>query len=77
MKVDQEINLKGNVCPYNFVYAKQALNALPKGKILKIIVDDPTAVTEVPRGMEADGHEVLSVNQQNKTDWEIIIKKQS
>ncbi len=77
VKVDQEINLKGNVCPYNFVYAKQALSALPKGKILKIIVDDPTAVTEVPRGMEADGHEVLSVNQQNKTDWEIIIKKQS
>jgi phosphate transport system ATP-binding protein len=77
VKVDKEINLKGNVCPYNFVYAKQALYALPKGKILKIIVDDPTAVTEVPRGMEADGHEVLSVNQQNKTDWEIIIKKQS
>ncbi len=77
VKVDKEINLKGNVCPYNFVYAKQALSALPKGKILKIIVDDPTAVTEVPRGMEADGHEVLSVNQQNKTDWEIIIRKQS
>jgi phosphate transport system ATP-binding protein len=77
VKVDQEINLKGNVCPYNFVYAKQALYALHKGNILKVIVDDPTAVTEVPRGMEADGHEVLSVNQQNKTDWEIIIKKKS
>ncbi|VVB93897.1 putative ABC transporter ATP-binding protein [uncultured archaeon] len=77
VKADQEINLKGNMCPYNFVYAKQALHALEKGKILKLIVDDPTAVTEVPRGMEAGGHEVVSVRQQNKTDWEIIIRKKS
>ncbi len=76
LKIDEEINLKGNVCPYNFVYAKQALHALSKGKILKMIVDDPLAVTEVPRGMEADGHEVVSVKQKNGTDWEIIIKKQ-
>ncbi|MBU4222039.1 MAG: sulfurtransferase TusA family protein, partial [Euryarchaeota archaeon] len=57
------------------VYAKQALHDLEKGKNLKIIVDDLTAVTEVPRGMEADGHEVLSVKQKNETDWEIVIKK--
>ncbi len=77
MKIDNMINTKGNRCPYNFVYAKQALQTMETGKILKVIVDDPTAVTEVPRGMEADGHVVLSVRQRNKTDWEIIIKKQS
>ncbi len=77
VRADKELNLKGNLCPYNFVYAKQALHALSKGKVLKVIVDDPTAVTEVPRGMEADGHEVVSVKQQNKTDWEIIIRKKS
>jgi len=75
--IDKEVNLKGNACPYNFVYAKQALHELSKGKVLKLIVDDPLAVTEVPRGMEADGHEVLSVKQINRTDWEILICKQS
>lgn len=75
LKIDKEIDLKGNVCPYNFVHAKQAMHELPKGKVLKLIVDDPLAVTEVPRGMEADGHEVLSVKQINKTDWEIVIQK--
>ena len=75
VKIDKVIDTKGNQCPYNFVYAKQALHDLEKGKTLKIIVDDITAVTEVPRGMEADGHEVLSVKQKNKTDWEIVIKK--
>lgn len=75
-KIDSEINLKGNVCPFNFVYAKQAMHSLDKGKVLKLIVDDPTAVTELPRGMEADGHKVLNVKQINKTDWEIVIRKQ-
>ncbi len=75
LKINKEINLKGNVCPYNFVYAKQALQALPKGEILKVIVDDSTAVTELPRGIEADGHKVLNVRQINKTDWEIFIQK--
>jgi phosphate transport system ATP-binding protein len=75
LKIDSESNLKGQMCPFNFVYAKQALHNLEDGKILKIIVDDPIAVTEVPRGMEADGHKVLIVKQINKTDWEIVIQK--
>ena len=75
VRVDEVVDTKGNLCPYNFIYAKQTLHHLEKGKVLKVIVDDPTAVTEVPRGMEADGHEVLSVKQINKTDWEIIIQK--
>jgi phosphate transport system ATP-binding protein len=74
-KIDKELNLKGNVCPYNFVYAKQALHEIGAGKILKLIVDDPLAVIEVPRGIEADGHEVLSVRQLNKIDWEILVRK--
>lgn len=77
VKIDAELNLKGTMCPYNFVYAKQALHKLENGKILKMIVDDPTAVTEVPRGMEADEHKVLNVKQINRTDWEIIIQKKS
>ncbi len=76
LKIDTAINLKGNKCPFNFVYAKQALYNMERGKVLKVIVDDPTAVTEVPRGMEADGHKVLNVKQVNKTDWEIVIQKQ-
>ncbi len=73
--IDKELNLKGNVCPYNFVFAKQALHEIGAGKIIKLIVDDPRAVIEVPRGIEADGHDVMSVKQLNKSDWEILIRK--
>lgn len=75
LKIDAVVNLKGTVCPFNFVYARQAMHNLKKDQIIKIIVDYPTAVTEVPRGMEADGHKVINVEQINETDWEIVIQK--
>jgi phosphate transport system ATP-binding protein len=77
VKIDRMVDTKGKQSPSNFLSAKQELHTLKRGEILMIIIDDPIAVTEVPKGMEADGHEVLSVKQKNKTDWEIIVKKQN
>lgn len=74
-KIDKELNLKGTVCPDNFVKAKLALDCLKHGQILKTIVDYEPAVTEVPKAIESDGHKVLEVKQLNETDWEIIIQK--
>lgn len=76
LKIDKEINLKGKICPLNFVYTKLELDKIEDGKILKVIVDDETAVNELPRGVEFDGHKVLKINQINETDYEIIIQKQ-
>lgn len=76
-KIDKELNLKGTVCPDNFVKAKLALEDLKLGQILKIIVDYEPAVSEVPKAMEYDGHKILEVKRLNFTDWEIIIQKRN
>lgn len=76
-KIDKELNLKGVICPDNFVKAKLALEGLKTGQILKLIVDYEPAITEVPKAMEYDGHKVLEVKRLNLTDWEIIIEKES
>ena len=75
-KVDKELNLKGTVCPYNFVKAKLAIEDMEIGQVLRLIVDFPTAKDDVPRGMEYEEQKVLSVRQLNSTDWEIVIKKE-
>jgi phosphate transport system ATP-binding protein len=75
-EVDREVNLKGTVCPYNFVKAKLALEEMDAGQVLKVIVDFPTAIEEVPKAMEFEGHKVLGVNRLNDADWEIIIQKE-
>lgn len=74
-KVDKELNLKGTICPDNFVKAKLALEDLKIGQVLKIIVDFEPAVSEVPKAMEYDGHKVLEVKRLNSSDWEIVIQK--
>lgn len=73
--VDQEINLKGEVCPYTFVKSKLALEDMEVGQVLRVVVDHLPAVTNVPRSMTNEGHEVLKVAQINDTDWAMVIKK--
>jgi len=74
-KVDQELDLKGEVCPYTFVKTKLALEMMEPEEVLRVIVDHLPAVENVPRSVMNEGHEVLNVGQVNDTDWEIVIRK--
>lgn len=76
-KIDKELNLKGTICPDNFVKAKLALEDLEAGQVLKIVIDYEPAVSEVPKAIEYEGHKILEVKRLNLTDWEIIIQKQN
>jgi TusA-related sulfurtransferase len=75
LKVNQELDLKGEVCPYTFVKTKLALEMMESDQILRVVVDHLPAVENVPRSVANEGHEVLSVGQVNDTDWEIAIRK--
>jgi small redox-active disulfide protein 1 len=75
IKVDKQINLKGEVCPYTYVKSKLAIEEMEAGEILEIILDHKPAVENVPTSMENEGHKVLEVSQINDTDFKIIIKK--
>jgi len=75
MKVDQELDLKGEVCPYTFVKSKLALEMMEPGEVLQVIVDHLPAVENVPRSLENEGQEILDVSQVNDTDWAITVRK--
>lgn len=55
------LDLSGEVCPYTFVRTKLALEELPLGAELTIVVDHAPATANVPRSLRADGHEVVAV----------------
>lgn len=74
-KVDKELDIKGEVCPYTFVKTKLALETLAAGEVLKIIVDHLPATENVPRSLKGEGNEVLDVSPINDTDWQIITRK--
>lgn len=75
MRCDEEIDLRGEVCPYTFVKSKLALEDMSVGQVLRILVDYPPAVDNVPRSLTVQGDRVLGVRQVNATDWEITVQK--
>ncbi|MEK7847692.1 MAG: sulfurtransferase TusA family protein [Chloroflexota bacterium] len=76
VKVDVELDLKGEMCPYTFVRSKLELEEMEVGQVLRVVVDHRPAVENVPRSMKNEGQKVLEVEKVNATDWAIIIRKE-
>ncbi len=75
VKIDIEMDLKGEVCPYTFVKSKLALEEMELGQVLRVVVDHIPATENVPRSLENEGQEILRVAPLNSEDWEIVIRK--
>ena len=59
--VPPTLNLCGEICPFTFVRTKLALEALPVGAVLRVIVDHEPATRNIPRSAAEWGQEVLGV----------------
>ena len=44
------------------------------GEVLRVVVDYPPAVCDVPRSLKNEGYEILEVSPMNETDWAILVK---
>jgi len=61
LRVAQELDLRGVVCPMNFVRAKIQLEQIETGQVLDVLLDDGEPVRNVPASLAQQGQEVLSV----------------
>lgn len=75
VRVDEELNLRGEVCPYTFVKSKLALEELEAGQVLRVIVDNQSSADNVPRSLANEGQKVLAVEKVSDTDWAILVEK--
>ena len=57
---DTELDLRGVICPYNFVKTKLKLEAMKHGEILSVLLDDGDPIRNVPRSVSNEGHTILS-----------------
>ena len=55
-----ELDLRGVICPYNFVKTKLKLETLKSGQVLSVLLDDGDPIRNVPSSVENEGHTVLS-----------------
>ncbi|HUY28739.1 MAG TPA: sulfurtransferase TusA family protein [Candidatus Binataceae bacterium] len=53
------LDLRGVKCPLNWAHAKVRLEAMARGEILELILDDPRGARDLPRAAEAEGHAII------------------
>jgi TusA-related sulfurtransferase len=69
------INLCGELCPFTFVRTKLALEELPIGALLRVIVDHEPATRNIPRSATEWGQEVVAVTSLSPRTWAIDLRK--
>ena len=71
----EELDLRGVICPYNFVKTKLKLDTLEVGHQLVVLLDDGDPIRNVPKSILNEGHQVLN---QEKVEayYRIVIQKE-
>jgi TusA-related sulfurtransferase len=71
---DAEIDLRGVLCPYNYVKTKLKLESLEPGQILSVILDDGEPIRNVPRSVTEEGHQILQQHRMGE-GFRVFIRK--
>ncbi len=53
------LDLRGVKCPLNWAHAKVRLEAMARGEVLELVLDDPRGARDIPRAAEAEGYSIL------------------
>ncbi len=68
-------DLRGVLCPMNFVRTKLELAAMQSGEVLEILLDDGKPIENVPGSVKLEGHEVIAQKQSAEGYWTVLIRK--
>ncbi|GAB4353868.1 MAG: sulfurtransferase TusA family protein [Candidatus Abyssubacteria bacterium] len=73
--VEEKLNLKGVMCPLNFVKIKLKLEEMSEGQRLEVIVDDGEPMRNVPRSVKEEGHRILKAEKLADNGFKLVIVK--
>ncbi len=74
VKPDQSMDLRGVLCPMNFVKTKLKLEEMETGEVLEVLLDDGEPMRSVPRSIKEEGHKVIHVENIGK-GYKLLVKK--
>lgn len=73
LRVDERLDLRGVLCPMNFVKAKLKLEELEPGQTLELVLDDGEPMRSVPRSIKEEGHKIVSVEKLDGNAYRLVI----
>ena len=68
------LDLRGVLCPINFVKTKLKLESLEEGDQLEVLLDDGEPILNVPRSVKDEGHKILKVDREDEY-YRVLIEK--
>lgn len=74
-QVEHVKDLRGVLCPMNFVKTKLALASLQSGDLLEIWLDDGKPIENVPGSVLLEGHSIVQQKQTQEGYWKVVICK--
>jgi tRNA 2-thiouridine synthesizing protein A len=75
MEFDKELDARGLNCPLPILRCKKALAEITDGQVLKVMATDPGSVKDFQAFCKQTGHELLSLDTQEK-EFIFHIRKQ-
>jgi TusA-related sulfurtransferase len=73
--VDEQLDIRAEVCPYTFLLARLALEPMAPGRVLRVVVGNETSARDVPKSLADAGHAVLAVEPVGEGLWAVIVRK--
>jgi TusA-related sulfurtransferase len=70
----KSIDVRGLYCPEPVFRTKMEVERLKIGDTLKIVADDPESEEDISRWVNRSGHQLISLNKNDK-DLEFVIRK--
>ncbi|MFQ5442691.1 MAG: sulfurtransferase TusA family protein [Thermodesulfobacteriota bacterium] len=74
IKADAHLDLRGVMCPTNFVKTKLKLEAMDDGEVLEVILDSGEPIQNVPKSVKEEGHKIVMVEKEDGA-FRLMIKK--
>lgn len=65
INIDDSIDLRGVMCPINFVKTKLRLESMEDGQILEVILDSGEPIQNVPKSLKDEGYKIVEVNKED------------
>ena len=70
----EELDLRGVICPYNFVKTKLKLETMAPGQLLCVLLDDGDPIRNVPQSVRNEGHTVVT-QERIDTTYRVVIRR--
>ena len=72
---DERLDLRGVLCPTNFVHTKLKLEEMELGQVLELVLDDGEPMRSVPRSIKGEGQRVVGVEKLPDNSYRLLVRK--